>query len=137
MEGTGNVKKKTLTYYKKRAWAQFSLWIRLKNADKNGFVTCYTCGVKRHYKDKMHAGHGIGGRNNSILFEPLVVRCQCLGCNIFGGGKYAIFTRKLIDELGLTVYDKLVTQSNKVRKMTQVDYEAIYEAYKDLCKELL
>lgn len=124
------MKAKTLTYYKKKAWSAFSLYIRLKYADENGYVACYTCGVVRHYKDRMQAGHGIGGRNNAVLFLEEVVRPQCVGCNMFGGGKYAIFTRKLIDELGLEEYDRLVALSNQTVKYTIADYEAKEQQYK-------
>lgn len=124
------MKAKTLTYYKKKAWSAFSRHIRQKYADEDGNVACYTCGTIKHWK-QMQAGHGIGGRNNAVLFLEEVVRPQCVGCNMYGGGKYAIFTRKLIDELGLSKYDELVTLSNQTVKYTIADYEdkrTYYEA---------
>lgn len=131
------VKKKGITYYKKRAWHEFSLYIRLKYADADGFVTCYTCGKRSHYKDGMQAGHGIGGRNNAVLFMEEVVRSQCLGCNLFGGGKYSIFAEKLISEYGVKKYAQFIRDSNKTVKMTVLDYQAVFEAYRDLNKQLL
>jgi len=74
---------------KKKAWIQFSRYIRLKYA-KNGFVKCYTCSTVKHWKE-MQAGHGIGGRSNAVLFNEDIVRPQCLTKESkirMAGGKY-------------------------------------------------
>ena len=115
----------------------FSKYIRLKYADRNGFVDCYTCNNERKHWKKMQAGHGIGGRTNAILFMEEIVKPQGIGCNVFGAGKYAIFTRKLIDELGLEKYDEIVRMSNTPIKYTQEDYQRIYDEYKIKVDELL
>lgn len=82
------------------------------------------------------AGHGIGGRNNAVLFMEKIVRPQCVGCNVFGRGKYAIFTRKLIDELGLHEYDRIVMESNIAIQYKVSDYEMIEKKYKLLLEDL-
>lgn len=115
---------------KAKAWAEFSKYIRNKYAI-DGSAKCYTCGKLKTIKE-LQAGHGIGGRGNSILFEERVVRPQCAGCNIFGRGQYRIFTRKLIAELGLDVYDELTTQADTLKKLTEKDLQEIYEKYKKL-----
>ena len=115
---------------KEKAWATFSKYIRLKSS-RNGYATCYTCGIVKHWKE-LQAGHGIGGRNNSVLFLEEIVKPQCVGCNVFGRGKYAVFTRKLIDELGLEEYDRIVTESNQVRKYSEMELkemESQWSAY--------
>lgn len=122
------IKKSTV---KKKAWAAFSQYMRLKYADHRGYDTCYTCGKQALWKS-MQAGHGIGGRNNSILFEERLVKPQCVGCNVFGRGQYRVFTRKLIAELGLDQYDELVTQSTKLVKLTPEHLENLYKHYKSL-----
>ena len=128
-------KKVSISKAKAKAWKAFSLYIRTKYASPFGDVICYTCG--KNFKIKtVQAGHGIAGRNNAILFEEKLVRCQCLGCNYFGGGKYAIFTRKLIDELGLQEYDRLVTQATQTVKRTAQDYLEIEKTYKEKLRQL-
>lgn len=129
-------KKVTITKIKAKAWSEFSLFIRLKYSDVYGMAVCYTCGAKKHYKS-LQAGHGIGGRNNAVLFMEEVVRPQCAGCNLFGGGKYSIFTEKLIGEYGAEKYAEFVRESNKEKKMTVLDYQAVFEAYRDLNRQLL
>lgn len=116
---------------KKKAWAIFSKYIRLSNADKNGMVKCYTCTTVKHWKE-MQAGHGIGGRGNAVLFLEKIVKPQCVGCNMFAHGRYAVFTRKLIDELGMKEYDRVVQESNIARKYTAEDYQRIHDKYESL-----
>ena len=129
-------KKLSVSKIKKKAWDMFSKWIRLKDADKDGYVTCYTCGKRSLWNRGMQAGHGIPGRNNSVLFDTDVVRVQCVGCNYFGHGQYKIFTNKLIEELGSERFSNILVADALPKKMTAVDYQAIYEAYRDLVKEL-
>ena len=119
---------------KKKAWNAFSRYIRLKNMNPDGTLTCYTCDKVFPFKH-MSAGHGIGGRTNAVLFDERIVKPQCSGCNIWGRGKYAIFTRKLIDELGLKGYDKVVADSQKTVQYKAHDYEEIADKYKELIKE--
>jgi hypothetical protein len=128
------MKKLTLSKAKARAWKQFSLWVRLSNAEDE-LVMCYTCEKILPYK-KTNAGHGIGGRNNAILFEERIVKPQCFGCNIWGRGQYQIFTRKLIDELGLEEYDQIVFRSRLPIKYTIQDYLDIEAEYKEKIKVL-
>lgn len=120
---------------KNRAWKAFSLYIRLKYADSNGFVTCYTCNNRMHYKE-IQAGHGLGGRTNAVLFMEEFVRPQDVGCNMFGGGKYAVFTKKLMDEYGSEEYYRLVRQANIPVTYTIEDYQNIEKKYKEKLNNL-
>ena len=128
-------KKITLSKAKKRAWKAFSKYIRLKNVDSSLCGICYTCGIVKPWQ-VLQAGHGLGGRNNAVLFNERLVRPQCVGCNVFGRGQYQIFTRKLIDELGLEVYDQIVTQSRIPVKYKVSDYLDIEKKYRDLIEKL-
>jgi hypothetical protein len=133
-KGLNKTRKSPLGLAKKKAWDAFSLYVRLKDAVEEINV-CYTCGKLIHYKE-CNAGHGIGGRNNAVLFDIRIVKPQCPGCNIWGRGQYQIFTRKLIDELGLEGYDKVVTEARNPIKYKLEDYRAIEEHYKELVSEL-
>jgi hypothetical protein len=129
-------KKVSVSKLKKKAWAAFSLYIRTKYASPMGQVICYTCGKLGTVKT-MQAGHGIAGRNNAILFEEKVVRPQCVGCNFFGGGKYAIFTGKLMDELGYQEYRCLVKKATQTVQRKAQDYIDLYETYTQKLHELV
>ena len=129
------MKVKNKSYYKKKAWSAFSKYIRNYYANADREADCYTCGKTLLITD-LQAGHGIGGRTNSVLFCEDLVRVQCVGCNLYGRGKYAIFTRKLIDELGLNRYDELVNESQKVVQYKSKDYEEIQKKYEDKLNNL-
>ena len=129
------MKKLTISKIKKKVWALFSQYIRQKYADKNGYESCYTCGKVLPWK-QMQAGHGIGGRNNSVLFMEEVVRPQCAGCNLWGGGKYSIFAEKLIKEYGSKRYAEFVFESNKIKPFKIYELEALMDIYKRKLGEL-
>lgn len=136
------MKKPTLSKAKKKAWTAFSLYIRnvygyQVNDETFGtvFVDCYTCDKPMLIK-QASAGHGIGGRNNAVLFDERIVKPQCVGCNIWGRGQYQVFTRKLIAELGLDTYDEIVKHSSDVVKYRIQDYLDIEEKYKSKLNDL-
>jgi hypothetical protein len=128
------MKTKTLSYYKKRAWTEFSRYIRQSNADKNGMVKCYTCGVVKHWK-KQQAGHGIAGRSNAVLFLEAVVKPQCVQCNIYKYGNKDIFTQKLEEEMGLEIFNNIRFMSKQSVKYSILDYQDIETKYKELLKD--
>ena len=127
-------KRLTITKSKKRAWLVFSKWLKYQYV-KDGMVECYTCG-SMYPLEKIQTGHAIGGRNNSILFEEKLVRPQCIICNVFRRGRYATFTYKLIKEIGMKEYEKLVLQSQQVVQLKVSDFQEIEEKYKKKVERL-
>ena len=126
---------------KKKAWAVFSKYIRLKNADSFGMVKCVTCKTVKHWKE-VHAGHFIDGRNNSVLYDERLVFVQCFHCNskipgCLGGNKVA-YTLFMINEQGYTLeqieeFQKLYFTS---KPMKDYEHEEIEQKYKQKLKEL-
>jgi hypothetical protein len=78
-----------------KAWKQTSIYVRLLSKGR-----CYTCGARIPFK-KMHAGHVIEKLGcAAIYFELDGLRGQCYRCNRLLHGNKAVFTIKLIDEIG-------------------------------------
>lgn len=127
--------KSPLAKAKAKAWSAFSIYIRTKYRNEDGTLTCYTCERRFPFKG-MSAGHGIGGRNNAVLLLEQVVRPQCRGCNVWGRGQYRIFTRKLIEELGLEEYGELVRISDETVDFKVADWEDKERIYKELLSNL-
>lgn len=76
-----------------------SKYLRLKNADENGLVQCYTCPEKLPIA-KMQAGHYIPRGNMLLRFDlERNLRCQCKNCNEYKRGNLAIYGQKLEQEL--------------------------------------
>ena len=126
---------KELTKLKKDTWSWCSKYVRLKYADYNGYDTCYTCGVVKHYKE-MQAGHGFGGRTNGILFELKVIRPQCAGCNIFKHGNYDVFHTKLEKEYGYGFLQKMLKQKNTTKQFTIQELTRKRNKFKKMAEEL-
>lgn len=126
----------TITKIKKDAWNWCSKYIRLKYADRNGFVGCYTCGVVKHWKE-MQAGHGLSGRGNTILFEEKIICPQCSTCNVFKGGNYDVFHVKLEKENGLGFLEKMLKQKHQMKQFTLKEILVIRDKYKKLTEELI
>jgi hypothetical protein len=121
---------------KKKAWDYCSKYIRLHYADRNGFVACYTCGTIKFWKE-MQAGHGIGGRGSSILFEEKILRPQCYSCNVRKYGNTDIFHAKLIKEYGPKFLDKMLKQKNILKQFSLKEITEIHDKYKKLYEEEL
>lgn len=131
-------KKKNKSYYKNKAWRMFSKYIRTRDCIKTtGFLDqgkCVTCNKFFPFSE-LQAGHAIGGRNNSILFDEKLVNAQCRSCNHYGNGKYGDYSVWFINEYGIKEWEKKVELSNKVD--VELDYDLIYEKYKEKYEKLL
>lgn len=129
-------KKKGVRELKKRAWKLFSIYIRLKYMDaETHTITCYTCEREMSFRNAQ-AGHAIGGRTNSVLFDEDIVRPQCYRCNVALGGNYPIFVTKLIEENGLKWWENKLRNSNKTKRFTVNELEKMIEEYTKKIKEL-
>ena len=128
-------KKPTITSLKNRAWKLVSEYVRRKDADEGGTVECYTCGKLAYWRE-LHAGHAIPGRHGAVLFDVDIIRPQCPVDNIWKGGRYEIFTTKLIKENGMDWWEKKLAGAREVVKLTRSDLEEIIETYKAKLEKL-
>lgn len=127
-------KAKSLSSLKKKAWDLLSKCIR-GEACFAGYCPCYTCDKVMEFKDAQ-AGHAIGGRHNSVLFDEEIIRPQCMACNIFKRGNYQIFITKLIEENGFDWWLTKLEQSRQTIKYDRLDLEAKIECYKERLRSL-
>ena len=122
------IKKRSFKTLKRRAWKVFSEYIRRRDADYAGRVSCYTCGVRMPWKQS-HAGHAIGGRHHAVLFDPDICRPQCYRCNVPMRGQYPIFAAKLIRERGLEWFEAKLSGARRPVKLASADLSALMERY--------
>ena len=123
------MRQKTPAQLKKDLDSVFSKHLRLKYADKNGFCTCYTCGVRKYWKE-IHAGHFIPRNILITRWDEGNCRPQCVGCNLFGNGKVLDFEDHLVKDFGRKVVDKLKASRFTIMKVDSVWYEKQIEHYK-------
>jgi len=125
---------------KEKAWTSFSKYIRTRDCIATTKTldegVCVTCGRKFDIK-KTHAGHAIDSRCMSILFDEHLVNLQCIGCNIYGNGKYAEYSVWFINKYGLEEWEEKVALKHTMKKYKVFELEEIEQKYKDKLEKLL
>ena len=126
---TARKRQPTLRTLKSKCWKVFSEYVRRKEADAGGTNYCFTCGAPKFWKE-LHAGHFVGGRTNSVLFNEEIVKPQCLACNVFRNGNYGPYTLKMIDLHGREKVEQFLALRHQVRKYTRAEIEDLIQSYK-------
>ena len=116
----------------KKLDAQFSRYIRLKYADHNGFVKCYTCNRIKHYKDSMQCGHFLSRRFYSTRWNEDNCRPQCYGCNVHSQGRQYEYALNLNNEDGYNIAEELLQISRETVKISTPELQEKIEYYKVL-----
>ena len=124
-------KKPTRSKLVKKLDTVFSQYIRLSNADNNGYCTCVTCNKTFHWK-KIQAGHFMSRKHFSIRWDERNVKPQCVACNVYRAGeqyKYSIY-------LGKELANELYLQSKELVKFTNYELEDMINDYSEKLKKL-
>lgn len=112
-------KKISLPKLKKKAWKIFSNWVRITNANADGFLECVTCSTVKHWK-QMQAGHFVSGRSGWILFCEDNVHGQCLRCNVFLRGNWPAYHKFMEEKFGIGKIRALIELKNKPMSSTEM-----------------
>ena len=121
---------------KKKLWALVSEYIRRKDADWQGYVSCVTCGVRKHWKE-LDAGHYIAKTGGlSIYFEEKNLAPQCTGCNRFRHGNLAQYALYLIGKYGDQILEELDWKRKQTISISNGEYKKLIEVYKEKIKSL-
>ncbi len=135
-------KYKGIKYWKKKAWDEFSRFIRLRDAlattGDRLFLICCTCGVEypAFGKGCAQAGHYIAGRRNAYLFEERLVFGQCYNCNINLKGNSIPYRRFLVKKYNEETVKALEELYYQTKQYKAFELEEIFEKYKQKVKEL-
>lgn len=120
---------------KEKLDAIFSKYIRWSHADYNGYCTCFTCGKVKEVK-KIQNGHFIPRNILITRFDENNCRPQCVGCNMYGNGKFVDFRENLVKEIGEKKVKDMEASRFKTMKVDVRWYEEKLSYYKDIVKEL-
>ena len=107
---------------KKELDAVFSKYIRAKYPK-----VCYTC--KREGKT-LQCGHFVTRNHLATRWLESNCRPQCVGCNLYGGGKPFDFEENLVKEIGADAVQGLKDVRHKIMKLDRVWYEQKIEEVK-------
>lgn len=128
-------KKHGVSYWKIKAWDEFSIFIRRRDCLKtsgdptHGF--CFTCGAHCPFKT-FQAGHFIPGRHPSYLFDEVGCHIQCFRCNINLKGNWPKYYEAMLKEYGQEVVDSYQKKKWESKQFKAVELEEIYNKYKAL-----
>lgn len=116
---------------KKKAWKEFSIFIRTREADAVGFIACVTCGDRKSWKE-MQAGHFIRGRLNANLFDERGCNAQCYACNVGRQGNVVEYYEWMLAKHGPEVIAELKQQNNQTRKWHPGELQELLDRYRSL-----
>ncbi len=114
---------------------EFSRFIRMKYADKNGLVTCFTCGKVHNWKS-VDNGHWQLRKNLATRWNPDNCRPQCITCNQFKEGLQEKFENNLIRTIGQTRVDEVFRLAHTQVKISEPEAQAMLQSLKQQNKEL-
>ena len=126
-------KQKSVSKLKKELDRVYSIYIRNKYADKDGYCTCVTCGVKKHWKE-LHNGHFVSRTHNILRWDDRNCHPQCMGCNVFKKGNmvsYSVFMERMY---GQGIIQTLEQEHWKTFPLDTVWLEEQIEKYKEIIK---
>ena len=113
----------------------FSLYIRLRDIDANGFGRCISCGKLVHYKDA-DCGHFINRQHMNTRYDERNCNLQCRSCNRFDEGNNVGYMQGLVKKYGEGVIQELTIKKHLYRKYSDFEYKELIKYYKQKVKEL-
>lgn len=118
------------------AWRWFSLYIRLRDSNRqSGWGRCITCDKAVHYKES-NAGHCISRAKKAIKYDERSVNLQCVDCNKYHYGRYEVYKTKVDEKWGKGTYADLDSKKNNLVKRDRNSFIALIELYKMKVKHL-
>lgn len=109
-----------------------SKYVRIKEANSQGIVECYTCSKKDHWT-KMDCGHYISRKNYITRWDIRNLRPQCKKCNQLLSGNIAIYEFNLNTETpGIT--EDLKLESRQLIKYTRQELKSMLIDYREKLK---
>lgn len=112
----------------------FSRYIRLRDADSGGHVSCYTCGAFGHWKD-LDCGHFISRSHMYTRYSELNCKPQCKSCNQMKDGNLIEFARHLENDHPGSV-EILQEQAHIIYKHTRDELKGMIGAYTTKLKQV-
>ena len=126
-------KRKTIDQKNKRELIKnfdsvYSEYIRLYNADDNGYCECVTCGKILFWKN-IHNGHFISRKNETTRYSEI-------NCNTYGNGKWLEYEARLIEMYGQEKIEDLKKVARIGGGYTKDQLKEMIEVYKNRVKKL-
>lgn len=126
-------KYRSVATLKKTLWREFSIYIRRRESDSEGFTRCFTCYTRHHWKD-LDAGHyipkSVGGAN--LYFNEKNVHPQCTACNRFRHGNLHQYALRLQEKYGSSILQWLEAYRKDSSPYNPAELTLLINHYKKL-----
>jgi hypothetical protein len=120
----------------KMADRAFSNYIRLKYADENGMIECFTCGERRSIKE-MDCGHYVSRQHKSLRWDERNAHPQCWACNRFNEGRKDEYALRLIKKYGPDILNQLQVEKHQALYKADINFRELTDKYSKMAKALL
>lgn len=128
---TGSLK--TQTAYIKKLDKIFSVFIRQRDSNSNGYVTCITCGGVYHWME-VDCGHYVPRNHKNTRFDEQNCHGQCRRCNRFQNGNMDVYSLKMIEKYGKNILNEMQKRKNIIKQWSVSELEERIEYYKSKVK---
>lgn len=109
-----------------------SRYVRMKGADKDGIVQCYTCTTKSHWT-LMQASHFIPRQHLNTRWELANLRVGCPTCNCVKHGNLEVYAERLEKE-NTGIVEWLQEQGREVSKFSQTELKELLFSFREKLK---
>ena len=113
----------------------FSLFIRLRDADLNGDIICVTCNKYVFWK-RSDCGHFIKRQHQGTRFNEINCAAQCKACNYFEQGRTKEHGEFILKTYGQDNYNYLKSLEKKSVKRSSFDLKVLADYYKQKAIEI-
>jgi len=112
----------------------FSLYIRQRDADKDGIIHCISCGKPYRWQDS-DCGHYIGRQHKATRYDEINCNAQCRHENRFEEGNKVGYREGLIAKYGEKAVEQLEMKRFNTAKFTQFEIGLLIKIYQEKNKQ--
>lgn len=113
----------------------FSEYIRIRDANQQGYTVCISCGKIVSWKEA-DCGHFVNRRHMATRFNEKNCNSQCRSCNRFDEGNNIGYMRGLIKKYGQAVIEELEILKHQHSHLSDFDYKVLIDLYTQKVKQL-
>lgn len=113
-----------------KLWRAFALFIKMRDADSNGYCRCITSGKLVHWSE-CDAGHFISRRHMATKYDEQNVHAQNRYSNRFCAGEQLIYAKAIDKKYGPGTSDRILARSRGTRKFEQFEIDALTKHYQE------
>lgn len=131
--GTNNIDMKSTL--KTKLDRIFSLYIRLRDANPQGYTRCISCGKIIPWKEA-DCGHFVNRSHMATRYNEKNCNAQCRSCNRFDEGNNIGYIRGLVKRYGQGVIEELEVLKHQESHWTDFEYKTMIDYYKRKAQKL-